>query len=120
MPTLKPKLFAVDEAHCISQWGHDFRPEYARLGEVRQRLGDPPCIALTATATDDVRGDIHAQLGLREPRVVVTGFDRTNLLYECRRIAKVAEKDAGAAQAAPRRSRAARSSTARRARRSTR
>lgn len=94
MPTLKPRLFAVDEAHCVSQWGHDFRPEYYRLGEVRQRLGSPPTIALTATATHDVRGDIHVRLGLREPRIVITGFDRTNLLYECRRMAKVAEKDA--------------------------
>ena len=92
MQTLRPKLMAVDEAHCISQWGHDFRPEYARLREARQRLGDPPCVALTATATHDVRGDIHARLGLKEPRVYITGFDRTNLLYECRRIAKAAEK----------------------------
>jgi ATP-dependent DNA helicase RecQ len=82
------KLLAVDEAHCISQWGHDFRPEYSRLGEARKKLGDPPTIALTATATDDVREDIIAQLGLREPTVVVTGFDRPGLLYESRRIAK--------------------------------
>lgn len=90
---LKPRLMAVDEAHCVSQWGHDFRPEYSRLGEVRERLGNPPCIALTATATADVRDDILRQLELREPRVVVTGFDRTNLRYECRRIAKASEKD---------------------------
>src|SRR5581483_4059015 len=64
---LKIKLFAVDEAHCISQWGHDFRPEYFRLGEIRQRLGSPPTIALTATATEEVRADIIHQLGLREP-----------------------------------------------------
>ena len=93
MPTLRPKLFAVDEAHCISQWGHDFRPEYARLGEVRPKLGNPPCIALTATATNDVRGDIHVRLGLKEPRVVITGFDRMNLLYESRRMSKAAEKE---------------------------
>src|SRR5687768_7369259 len=80
MPSLRPKLFAIDDAHCISQWGHDFRPDYARLRDVRQRLGAPPCIALTATATSDVRGDIHVRLGLREPRVYITGFDRTNLL----------------------------------------
>jgi ATP-dependent DNA helicase RecQ len=79
---LRPKLLAVDEAHCISQWGHDFRPEYSRLGEARRKLGDPPAIALTATATEDVRADIIAQLGLRDPSVVVTGFDRPELLYE--------------------------------------
>ncbi|MGD0140273.1 MAG: ATP-dependent DNA helicase RecQ [Tepidisphaeraceae bacterium] len=91
---LRPKLLAVDEAHCISQWGHDFRPEYSRLGEARRKLGDPPTIALTATATEDVRGDIITQLGLREPTVVVTGFDRPGLLYESRRMANVGEKDA--------------------------
>lgn len=91
---LNVKLLAIDEAHCISQWGHDFRPEYARLGEVRKRLGSPPTIALTATATDDVRSDIIHQLQLREPRVVITGFDRTNLIYESRRVNKLAEKDA--------------------------
>src|SRR5687767_7626755 len=74
MERLKPGLFAVDEAHCVSQWGHDFRPEYSRLGEVRKALGFPPCIALTATAAEDVRGDIIRTLGLQDPRVVVTGF----------------------------------------------
>ena len=93
MERLKPKLFAVDEAHCVSQWGHDFRPEYLRLGEVRERLGSPPCVALTATAAEDVRADIVHQLGLREPTIVVTGFDRTNLIYQCRRIPKVQDKD---------------------------
>jgi ATP-dependent DNA helicase RecQ len=93
MPRLKVKFLAIDEAHCVSQWGHDFRPEYMRLGEVRQKLGSPPCIALTATATEDVRDDIIRSLGLREPTIVVTGFDRPNLVYECRRIAKVSDKD---------------------------
>jgi ATP-dependent DNA helicase RecQ len=93
MESLRPKLFAIDEAHCISQWGHDFRPEYAQLGDVRRRLGSPPTIALTATATEDVRQDIIRQLGLREPSVVVTGFDRINLLYESRSVSKVKEKD---------------------------
>ena len=90
---LTVKFFVIDEAHCISQWGHDFRPEYARLGEMRKQLGSPPTIALTATATDDVRNDIIHQLELNEPRVYVTGFDRPNLRYESRTIAKVKEKD---------------------------
>ena len=91
---IRPKLFAVDEAHCVSQWGHDFRPEYSRLGEIRTKLGSPPCIALTATATEDVRNDIIRQLGLDSPTIVVTGFDRPNLSYQTRRAAKVSEKDA--------------------------
>src|SRR5438105_3040441 len=90
---LRPKLFAIDEAHCISQWGHDFRPDYSHLGEVRKRLGSPPTIALTATATEDVRADIIRQLALREPTVVVTGFDRPNLIYESVSLSKVKEKD---------------------------
>jgi ATP-dependent DNA helicase RecQ len=94
LPTLKPRLFAIDEAHCISQWGHDFRPEYSQLGEVRKRLGNPATIALTATATDDVRGDIIRILGLDDPTIVVTGFDRPNLMYESRSVSKVSEKDA--------------------------
>ncbi len=72
-------LFVVDEAHCLSQWGHDFRPDYLRLGDVRHELGDPPTIACTATATAKVRDDILATLELRDPGVFVTGFDRTNL-----------------------------------------
>jgi ATP-dependent DNA helicase RecQ len=91
---LRPELLAVDEAHCISMWGHDFRPEYSRLGEARRLLGNPTTIALTATATEDVRADIIRQLALREPTVVVTGFDRPTLLYESRRISKTAQKDA--------------------------
>ena len=91
---LEVKTFVIDEAHCISQWGHDFRPDYARLGEIRKQLGNPPTIALTATATDDVRADIIHQLEMPEPRVYVTGFDRPNLRYESRTIGKVKEKDA--------------------------
>src|SRR5687767_10909782 len=94
LDALRPKLFAIDEAHCVSTWGHDFRPEYSRLGEVRRRLGNPPTIALTATATADVRDDIVRSLGLSEPKIYVTGFDRPNLRYESRNIAKVKERDA--------------------------
>ncbi|MBI2478433.1 MAG: RecQ family ATP-dependent DNA helicase [Planctomycetia bacterium] len=73
---------AVDEAHCISEWGHDFRPDYARLGQFRERLGFPPTIALTATATPDVRGDIEKQLRLKNSQVFITGFARSNLRFE--------------------------------------
>jgi ATP-dependent DNA helicase RecQ len=75
------RLLAIDEAHCISQWGHDFRPDYARLGHFRRLLGNPPTIALTATATDDVRRDIVKQLNLCEPQTFVRGFTRDNLFY---------------------------------------
>ncbi len=81
MARIKPVLLAVDEAHCISEWGHDFRPDYARIGIARRELGSPPCIALTATATDLVRRDIADQLDLRDPAQFVTGFDRPNLHY---------------------------------------
>jgi ATP-dependent DNA helicase RecQ len=75
----KISLFAVDEAHCISQWGHDFRPDYLRLREAAEALARPPLIALTATATPQVRSDIAAQLGLRSASEFVAGFDRHNL-----------------------------------------
>jgi ATP-dependent DNA helicase RecQ len=71
----------VDEAHCISHWGHDFRPEYRRIGELRALRPDVPIHAFTATATPQVRRDIAAQLGLRDPALLVGGFDRPNLTY---------------------------------------
>jgi ATP-dependent DNA helicase RecQ len=73
---------AVDEAHCISQWGHDFRPDYLHLRAAVEQLGRPPVTALTATATPQVQDDIAAQLGLREPVRLVTGFNRPNLIFE--------------------------------------
>lgn len=76
---LDASLFVVDEAHCVSSWGHDFRPDYLRLGTVIERLGHPRVIALTATAALPVREDIVSRLGLREPRTVIASFDRPNL-----------------------------------------
>lgn len=75
----KVSLLAIDEAHCVSQWGHDFRPEYTRLGEVRRRLGNCPTIALTATADRATRQDIAQQLFDEPPSILVNGFDRPNL-----------------------------------------
>ena len=87
-------LLAVDESHCISEWGHDFRPSYLRMRSVRERLGNPPTIALTATATPEVRRDIVRQLGLANPEIVITGFDRVNLNYYVVSARNDAEKDA--------------------------
>jgi ATP-dependent DNA helicase RecQ len=74
-------LLAIDEAHCISEWGHDFRPSYLRVAQVREKLGWPPAVALTATATPHVREDIVRQLRLADAETIITGFDRTNLHY---------------------------------------
>ena len=71
----------IDEAHCISHWGHDFRPEYRQIGELRRGRVDLPCQAFTATATPEVQADIAAQLGLQDPRLLVGNFDRPNLSY---------------------------------------
>lgn len=75
-------LLVVDEAHCLSEWGHDFRPDYGRLAGVRHALGDPPTMALTATATPRVAIDISRRLRLRDPVEVRTGFDRPNLTFD--------------------------------------
>jgi ATP-dependent DNA helicase RecQ len=79
--SVRVSLLAVDEAHCISQWGHDFRPDYRRLREVRQLLAGIPTIALTATATPEIQDDVARQLDMAEPVRVITGFDRPNLAY---------------------------------------
>ncbi|MEX1045684.1 MAG: DNA helicase RecQ, partial [Chthoniobacterales bacterium] len=84
------KALAVDEAHCISEWGHDFRPEYRRLREVRETFADIPLLALTATATPRVREDIRAQLELREPEIFLASFNRPNLTYRVLPKAKAA------------------------------
>jgi len=74
-------LFAIDEAHCISEWGHDFRPEYRQISALREKFPTVPMMALTATATERVRGDIEQQLHLRAPRCYVASFNRPNLTY---------------------------------------
>ena len=76
--------FAIDEAHCVSEWGHDFRPEYRQMKSLRKRYPDVPTLALTATATDRVRADIIQQLGLKQPSIHIASFNRQNLYYEVR------------------------------------
>ncbi|MGO4188928.1 RecQ family ATP-dependent DNA helicase [Pseudarthrobacter sp. TAF60_1] len=77
-----PALIVVDEAHCVSSWGHDFRPDYLTLGAVREHLGNPPVAALTATASPPVREEIAERLGMKDPLVLVHGFDRPNIMLD--------------------------------------
>jgi ATP-dependent DNA helicase RecQ len=77
-------LLAIDEAHCVSEWGHDFRPEYRQLGHLRRRYSQVPMMALTATATERVQDDILTQLALHDPYIHVASFNRPNLSYEVR------------------------------------
>jgi ATP-dependent DNA helicase RecQ len=86
---LRPSLVAVDEAHCVSAWGHDFRPDYFRLGDLLADLGGPRVVAMTATAAPPVREDIVERLRMREARTIVTGFARANLALDVVRVADV-------------------------------
>lgn len=82
--TVKISFFAIDEAHCISEWGHDFRPEYRNLKHIINKIGDAPVIALTATATPKVQDDIQKTLGMQNAKVFKASFNRPNLFYEVR------------------------------------
>jgi ATP-dependent DNA helicase RecQ len=93
----RPTLFVVDEAHCVSAWGHDFRPDYLRLSHVIERLGHPRVLGLTATAGGPVRDDIVRYLGMDDPVRVVAGFDRPNLYLDVRHAASEDDKHAGVA-----------------------
>ncbi|HNP42050.1 MAG TPA: ATP-dependent DNA helicase RecQ, partial [Nitrospira sp.] len=85
-------LLVVDEAHCISQWGHDFRPDYLNIGRLRRELENPPCLALTATATARVQADLCERLSLHDPLRLVTGFRRPNLALSVRQCRSRQEK----------------------------
>ena len=96
LPVLRERgvsLLVVDEAHCISQWGHDFRPAYLALAEAARALGRPPILALTATATPEVLEDVVRQLGMSEPAIVQAAIDRPNLFLEVRRTVNRAMKE---------------------------
>ena len=93
LKTVKISFYAVDEAHCISEWGHDFRPEYRRILPIVNEIGRAPIIALTATATDKVRTDIKKNLGMTEAKEFKSSFNRPNLYYEVRAKTKDVDKD---------------------------
>ena len=93
LKTVKISFYAVDEAHCISEWGHDFRPEYRRIRPIVNEIGQAPVIALTATATDKVRTDIKKNLGIVEADEFKSSFNRPNLYYEIRSKTKDVDKD---------------------------
>ena len=93
LKTIKISFYAIDEAHCISEWGHDFRPEYRRIRPIINEIGQAPVIALTATATDKVRSDIKKSLGITEAQEFKSSFNRPNLYYEVRSKTKNIDKD---------------------------
>ena len=93
LKTVKISFYAVDEAHCISEWGHDFRPEYRRIRPIVNEIGKAPIIALTATATDKVRSDIKKNLGMVDAKEFKSSFNRPNLYYEVRPKTKDVDKD---------------------------
>ena len=93
LKSVKISFYAVDEAHCISEWGHDFRPEYRRIRPIVNEIGPAPIIALTATATDKVRSDIKKNLGIMDAKEFKSSFNRPNLYYEVRPKTKDVDKD---------------------------
>ena len=93
LKSVKISFYAVDEAHCISEWGHDFRPEYRRIRPIVNEIGKAPIIALTATATDKVRSDIKKNLGILDAKEFKSSFNRPNLYYEVRSKTKDVDKD---------------------------
>ena len=101
LKSAKIARFVVDEAHCISEWGHDFRPDYLSLREVTEMLGNPPLLAATATATKRVQQSIVANLGMRDPLVLVGGFNRPNLHFSVHRCKNENEREDKLARALP-------------------
>jgi ATP-dependent DNA helicase RecQ len=101
LKSVKIARFVVDEAHCISEWGHDFRPDYLSLREVVETLGNPPLLAATATATKRVQQSIVANLGMRDPLVLVGGFDRPNLHFSVHRCKSDSEREDKLTRALP-------------------
>ncbi|MFE2885347.1 RecQ family ATP-dependent DNA helicase [Streptomyces sp. NPDC059272] len=93
LAAVRPRLLVVDEAHCVSSWGHDFRPDYLRLRHARERLGNPPVLALTANAAAPVRRDIAERLGMNDPVEIVAGFDRPNIRLEVAAFQDAAAKE---------------------------
>ncbi len=94
LQTAEPTLFVIDEAHCVSAWGHDFRPDYLQLGQVIESLGHPRILALTATAAPLVQAEIVEQLGMKKPAIIVQGFDRPSIELGVERFEQDEDKQA--------------------------